>query len=220
MSKKTQDLQGENKQRKGNHRILFGVARIILTPLLKLLYFYEFTNKNTLPKDGGFIICCNHISYIDPIFVALGQKRRVRFMAKSELFKNKIFSKIITSLGAFPVVRGAGDSKAIDYSEEIIKHGGVLCIFIEGTRSKTGDLQRPRSGAALIAMQANMPVVPMCITPKGGGKMKIFRKTKITYGEPILPEELGLEDGSRTQIKEASHRIMGEIKKIREVDMF
>ena len=138
-------------------------------------------------------------------------------MAKEELFKNKFAAAVIRALGAFPVERGAGDGKAIKTGGDILREGNVMTIFIEGTRTKTGELLRPRSGCALLAQQMQLPVVPCCIT-KRNFKHK-FSKTIIHFGDPIFPEKLGLTpDSGRRELRGATNMIMDEIKRMREMD--
>ena len=174
--------------------------------------------KKNLPKKGPYIVCSNHLSNYDPVFLALTQKRQIYYMAKAELFKNRFFSWLIRKLGAFPVERGAGDGKAINEAEQVVNDGRLLGIFIEGTRSKTGEFLRPKSGAAIIAQQMNVPVIPVCITPKNK-KVKVFQKVTISWGKPMSVEELGLKNGGGEEYRRASRMIMDEIKKLRENDL-
>lgn len=199
-------------------KVLYSIGKAILVPAFKLLYRYEVRGNREFP-EGGCILASNHLSNADPILLGLGAKRRLYFMAKIELFKNKFAAKLITALGAFPVDRGAGDGKAIKTGEDLIREGNVMTIFLEGGRSKTGELQRPRSGCALMAQQMQVPVVPACITIVGNPK-HVFAKRIIHYGDALTPEQLGLTpDGGRREIKGASHMIMDEIKKMREMDL-
>ena len=197
---------------------IYVVGRILVIPIFKLLFFYKVNGKKNLPKTGPFIVCSNHLSNYDPVFLALTQKRQIYYMAKAELFKNKFLSWLIRTLGAFPVERGAGDGKAINQAEEVVNDGRLLGIFIEGTRSKTGEFLSPKSGAAIIAHQMNVPVIPVCITPKNK-KVKVFRKVTISWGKPMSVEELGLKNGGGEEYRNASRKIMDEIKKLRENDL-
>ena len=197
---------------------IYVVGRILVIPIFKLLFFYKVNGKKNLPKTGPFIVSSNHLSNHDPVFLALTQKRQIYYMAKAELFKNKFLSWLIRTLGAFPVERGAGDGKAINQAEEVVNDGRLLGIFIEGTRSKTGEFLRPKSGAAIIAHQMNVPVIPVCITPKNK-KVKVFRKVTISWGKPMSVEELGLKNGGGEEYRNASRKIMDEIKKLRENDL-
>lgn len=199
------------------NKALYTFGKIILWPAYKLLYRYKVKNKESLPEEGGVILASNHLSFADPVLLGLSQKRRLYFMAKAELFKNKFAAWVIRSLGAFPVDRGAGDGKAIKTGADLLREGNVMTIFIEGGRTKTGDLMRPRSGCALLVQQMQLPVVPCCITKKH--KNRTFSKTIIHFGAPLTPEYLGLTpDGSRRELKGGSNKIMDEIRKMREED--
>ena len=203
----------------GQSKVLYTIGKAILLPAYKLLYRYKVIGSDLVPKDGGCILACNHLSYSDPVLLGLAQKRRLFFMAKSELFKNKFAAFIIRSLGAFPVERGAGDGKAIKTGEDLIQEGNIMTIFLEGGRSKTGELMRPRSGCALVAQQMQVPVIPACITVVGNPK-HTFAKRVIHFGKPLTPQELGLTvDGGRRELKNASNAIMGAIKNMRESDL-
>ncbi|MEE3334115.1 MAG: lysophospholipid acyltransferase family protein [Ruminococcus sp.] len=199
-------------------KAFYAFGRAVCMPIFKLLYRYKVVNKSNIPDDGkGYIVACNHLSFSDPVLLGLGQKRRLNFMAKDELFENKFFAFIIRHLGAFPVKRGAGDGKAIKNGEDIILEGGLMGIFIEGGRSKTGELMRPRSGCALIAQQTGVSVVPACIT--NVGKSKKFGKRIIHFSEPLTTEDMGLTSTDRRALKTASTTIMNKIKEMREQDL-
>ena len=198
------------------NKVLYTIGKGICMPIFKLLYRFKTINADNIPSEGGVIIASNHIAKSDPPLMGLSSRRRMYFMAKVELFKNKFFGALIRALGAFPVERGAGDGKAIKTGEDLIREGNVMTIFIEGGRTKTGELMRPRSGCALVAQQMQVPVVPACITIVGNPK-NIFAKRVVEFGKPLTPQQLGLTvDGGRRELKDASNMIMGEIKKMRE----
>ena len=195
----------------GQSKALYAVGRAVCKPVFKLLYRYKTIIEEPLPLVGGMIIASNHISNSDPVLLGLSQKkRRLFFMAKIELFKNKFFGALIRALGAFPVERGAGDGKAIKTGEDLIRDGEIMTIFIEGG---------PRSGCALVAQQMQVPVVPACITIIGN-KKHTFAKRVIHFGKPLTPEKLGLTpDSGRRELKGATTMIMDEIKRMREQDL-
>ena len=202
----------------GQSKVLYRVGQAVCRPIMKVFYRYKFINNNSIPHEGAYISASNHMSFSDPVLLGLGQRRRLFFMAKQELFKNKFFAGLIRALGAFPVERGAGDGKAIKTGEDLIKEGNVMTIFIEGGRTKTGEFMRPRSGCALVAQQMQVPVIPACITITGNPKHR-FAKRVIHFGDPLTPQQLGLTpDGDRRQLKNATNMIMDEIKKMREQD--
>ena len=199
---------------KSNGFYKFG--RCVCSVVFKPFYRYKYINKNSIKDDKAYIIACNHISNSDPVLLGIGQKRTVNYMAKAELFNNKFLAKLITALGAFPVDRGSGDGKAINTADELLNSGELVAIFIEGTRSKTGEFLRPRSGVSIIAHATNTPVIPVCITAVS---KHLFAKRIIHYGEPITPQELGLIDGTPKEYREASRRIMEKIAALREQDL-
>ena len=202
----------------GQSKVLYSIGKVLLLPAYKLIYRYKVIGSENMPKQGGVILACNHLSFSDPVLLGLAQKRRLFFMAKSELFRNKFASFIIRHLGAFPVERGAGDGKAIKTGEEILCEGNVMTIFLEGGRTKTGELMRPRSGCALVAQQTMLPVVPACITITGNPKHR-FAKRVIHFSKPLTSEDMGLTAaGGRRESKTATNAIMGEIRRMREED--
>lgn len=199
------------------NKLLYSFGKVILYPFYKLLYRFKVKNRDAIPAEGGVILASNHMSFADPVLLGLALKRRLYFMAKSELFRNKFAAAVIRALGAFPVERGAGDGKAIKTGMDILSEGNVMTIFLEGGRTKTGELMRPRSGCALVAQQTQLPVVPCCITKKNFNHK--FSRTTIHFGDPLSPQQLGLTpDGGRRELKNASTMIMDEIRRMREED--
>lgn len=165
--------------------------------------------ENIPPQKGGFIVASNHLTYSDPPVIAAVFKGRFSFMAKSELFKNKLFAWLITRCGAFPVVRGAKDGEAIERAVNDIEKNRIFVIFPEGTRSKDGVIARAKSGVALIAGKANAPVVPVCIMYGASGKK---RDCTVAVGETISPEEIAIEDiTDRKRIKAVASLITDNI---------
>ena len=177
---------------------------------LHIKYKATVLNRENIPGlKGGFIVACNHQSYSDPPVLAGVFKGHFSFMAKSELFKNKIFAWIIRRCGAFPVVRGAKDSAALDRAVEDLKKNKIFIIFPEGTRSKDGTIARAKSGVAVIAGMADAPVLPVCIMYAPDGKK---RHCTIAVGKLIPKEDIAVSDMTdRKQIKRASSRIMNDI---------
>lgn len=178
----------------------YRIARAIVGFLLRLWYKCEFYGTENQPTDRGYVICCNHRSMLDPIFLALKTKKQIHYMAKEELFKNKLFGRILKALGAFPVSRGTGDLSAIKQSVDLLRSGHVLGLFPEGTRSKTDELLRFKAGVVVVAAKGGADVLPASVWYTGKG----FRsKMIIRYGEIIPKEQLQIEEHSSKQIKGA-----------------
>lgn len=170
-------------------------------------------NGENIPKqNGGFVIASNHQSYSDPPVIASVFHGRFSFMAKAELFKNKLFAFIITRCGAFPVVRGAKDSFAIDRAVSDLRNNKIFVIFPEGTRSKDGRLAKAKSGVAMIAGMSDAPVLPVCIMYGCGGKK---RRCVLAVGKLIDKESLAITDiTDRKRLKAVSELIMNNISNL------
>lgn len=193
----------------------YRVMKAIVRPLCFLIFPYRFEHRENIPETGPFVICSNHISYIDPVYLALAVKdRQVFYMAKGELFRFRPFGWIIRHLGAFPVQRGKGDSDAMDVGYDHLKNGQIMGIFPEGTRSKTGRLGRAKSGVAVIATRAGVPVVPAAIRVKNG-KVRPFHRAVIEFAPPIPPEAMQTGgSGKLTEYRAAVQLIMDPIARM------
>lgn len=200
------------------NRLFYKLIKGMLILPVKIIFPYEEKGKENIENiKNSYILCSNHLSNLDPVFLLISNPRPICFMAKAELFKNKIFGWILKKLGAFAVERGRGDKKALINAENTLRHGDILGIFIEGTRSRTGDFLKPKSGAALLACKTGTQVVPVCIT--GGGKdnkVKAFKKTVISYAEPVCPPRISAGDDIGVgMLRKTSNNIMDKIKGMR-----
>lgn len=191
---------------------LYRVIVTIIAPFVRILYRLKVVGLENIPDENGVIICPNHTSNADPVVLAVSLKRQIYFMAKAELFKNKILGKLFKMVGAFPVERGKGDTSAIDTSEKILANGKQLGLFIEGTRSKTDDFLRPKTGCAMIAYKTGATIIPVCITGANEHKLKILKKNVIAIGKPITVAQLAIKEGTGKEFRDASRFIMENIK--------
>jgi 1-acyl-sn-glycerol-3-phosphate acyltransferase len=134
-------------------------------------------------------------------------------MGKQELFRNCVLGFLLKKVGAFPVDRGNGDTGALDYAVDLIKHRKILGIFPEGTRSKNSELLRPKSGAALIANRSQSKILPVGIIYEE--PIRFRAKVRVTYG-PIIPfEHLGIDKTSPSNLKTTSKLIISKIAECR-----
>jgi 1-acyl-sn-glycerol-3-phosphate acyltransferase len=167
---------------------IYDVARIILTPPTLLVYRGRAIATDNVPASGPVILAPNHFSQWDHFFAGVFLRRRVRFMAKSQLFSNPAIKFIFRHGGAFPVRRGFHDEEAFKTAYAILDRGGCLLMYPEGGRSRTGQLGEPRPGVGRIALESGVPVVPVAIH----GSLAVrrwrrgrFPKVTIQYGEPL-----------------------------------
>ncbi len=194
--------------------MLYALARNIVSFVFHIIFRITLVGAENIPQQkGGFIIASNHVSNYDPPMVGIVFKGKYAFMAKEELFRNKLFAWLITKLGAFPVKRGAKDLSTIDTALESLNKGRIFVIFPEGTRSKTGELGKPKSGVAITAIRAAVPVVPVFVKY---GKKKFRRNVCISVGKMIPAESFKLDITDKHEIRRASELIMGEIALLKE----
>ena len=169
--------------------MFYSMLRALVGLLLRLLFRMRVSGVENIPTAGGVIIAPNHISNFDPpvIGCALPDDRRVRFMAKEELFRHPVVRWVVTELGAFPVRRGAADRAAIRTALAELAAGGTVGIFPEGTRSKTGRLGQAEAGLGLIAVKAGVPVVPTVVigTNKVMKDGRLFPTFKVRFAPPV-----------------------------------
>ena len=185
------------------------VLYYILLPLAWIVFHIGFRveciGRENLKKvrTSGCIIAPNHVSAIDPVFVVITRfwGRRMIVFAKKELFEiNVLLTWFFRWMGALCVRGTREEMDVIDQTVEACRNGGTLLIFPEGTREKEGKLLQPKSGLFVIAAQAAVDVVPVRIlydTPDG--RMKLFCKVKVVYGEPMPAAQFAME--SRRDLK-------------------
>ena len=189
---------------------MMNTIRPICNLLCKTKYNIEFRGQENLERKGGFIIAANHISALDPMFIAMASKRLFHYIAKEELFENPVMAKAIIHLNAFPIRRGVGDMKAVNYGIELVRRGEVLCIFPEGTRSPDGTPKSAKSGVGYIARATRADVVPVAIYK--GQNEKGGTKVIINIGKVIPNLSLGFtENGKSKENKAAAKMIMDTV---------
>lgn len=187
----------------------YSFARFIVSVALKPLYRIKVVGQENIPKDGPVLLCSNHIDNLDPPVVGITSPRTVHFMAKEEVFRVPILKTILPKLHAFPVKRGMSDREALRTAIKVLKEGNLLGLFPEGTRSKTGELQKGLAGAGFFALRSEAVVVPCAII----GPYKAFQPLKVVYGKPIDFAEYRKE---KVSAEEATLIIMNSIKELLE----
>jgi 1-acyl-sn-glycerol-3-phosphate acyltransferase len=173
-------------------------------PILRGVFRERWTGLERLPQHGGYVLSANHLSNIDPwpLGMPLFPRRYLRFMAKSELFWFPL-GPFIGSCGAFPVRRGERDQGAVDTAVQLCRDGHVVVMFPEGTRRSKGLRKRRearwRTGAARIALEAGVPLVPAGIA--GTASLSRLGPLRVAFGSPVQTDDLGALDAD-----EAAHR--------------
>ncbi len=161
---------------------MYRLIRFLALPFFKLFYMPKIKGRKNLPKEGNYVIICNHYGKADAIVLVSLYKQKIYFMAKKEWFSGKFKAKLFSTLGAIPVDREKADFASVKRCLEVIKRGDILAIFPEGTRNKVNDeLQEVKGGAAMIAFMAKATVVPVALKKK----FKAFHRNELYIGKPF-----------------------------------
>ncbi len=169
---------------------LYRVVRALATVVLRGWFRFRVSGREHIPQDGPAIIAPNHKNFLDPFFIGLATRRRVRYMAKAELLEG-FGGGMLVRLGAFPVRRGSADGEALDTARAILAGGGVVVLFPEGTRVEEVDaLGSPRHGAGRLALQTGAPIVPAAISGTSHlwrGALPKVRRVQVAFLAPVVP---------------------------------
>jgi 1-acyl-sn-glycerol-3-phosphate acyltransferase len=178
-------------------------------PFLWLLFRLRAEGEENLPQNGGFVLAANHLSNLDPwpLALPLWPRRYLRFMAKSELFWWPL-GPLISAGGAFKVRRGERDVEAVNKAIQLVREGQIVVMFPEGTRQRKGIVKkyqpRSHSGAARIALEGNVPLVPAALA--GTDRLSRLGPLRVRYGKPLALD--GLDP------RQATERLMAEINRL------
>lgn len=188
---------------------LYPFGRAVTYAFTRVAFKMRYEGLENIPRDRGYILASNHITAMDPLFIAAKIPQQLNFMAKIELFRNRFIGWLLRSLNAFPVDRGKGDSSSLDEAKRRIENGGVFAIFIEGHRSKDGKPQRPRSGVSLIAGSTGADVLPCAVVYD---KKLRFRSTvTVRYAPLIENERLKINLAAPSTLRLAAKTVMSDI---------
>ncbi len=193
---------------------VYELVRLLLTPPTVLLFRTRCISSFNVPADGPAIIAPNHFSFFDHFFVAVYLRRKVQFMAKSQLFRPPL-QFIFSHGGVFPVLRGRKDEEAFKTAHTVLGRGDLVVMYAEAGRSRTGELGRPRPGLGRLALESGAPVVPTAIVGSQGvrnWKRLQFPKVTLQYGKPIRFERV--ESPTRDQAQAASEVVFEEVRRL------
>lgn len=195
----------------------YAVAKVIVFPVSKLFFPVRLHgDAEKLPRDGGIVLCANHISFLDAIFLGLAFKRKIRFVGKEKYANNFILKYFFKWLGSFGINTEKPDIAAVKKCIEVVKAGGVLGIFPEGTRIINGKVSEPMPGVIMIAHKAQAPIFYARIAPRHG-MFRLFSPTDVYVGECVTTAQLGVEKGRGGEYKAASETLMKRIYALGEV---
>ena len=195
-------------------RFHYRLGWIVTLGIARILWGYRSAGGERIPLKGPVIIACNHVSNWDPVLVGLGCPREVHFMAKQELFDNPFLGWLIRAYNALPVKRGTADHRALRRASGVLREGGALLMFPEGTRSTSGELGSAKAGVGFLACSSGAPIVPAHITGSQSLKRAAARAAplRVTFGTPLAPEATSTKEGYAA----VTDRVMSAIRLLRE----
>lgn len=205
------------RTRESRPGVVYELVRVASSLFSWLIFRARSISAENVPARGPAIIAPNHFSYADHFFVGCFLRRRVHFMGKSQMFKGWL-AGVYSRGGVFPVRRGQRDSEVFDTADALLERGGVLTMYCEGGRSRTGELaERARFGIGQIALETGAPVVPVAI--HGSARVRNWRrgdfpKIWVLYGTPIRWERV--PSPSREQSQAVADAIFAEIRALYE----
>lgn len=171
-----------------------GVVRRVVGGYFRLFHFIRITGRENLTHEGPAIYAANHVSYYDPVIIALGETRPLHFMAWEALFSKPLFAQVLLDWGAFPVDVSGSDPGGYKTCLKRLREGYRVGIFPEGERSRTGELLNLKEGVARLAINARVPIVPVVITgahrawPRGEFAPRPFLPIQVHFHPAIHAE--------------------------------
>lgn len=202
--------------RRGRPDWVYELVRTLLTPYLLIVHRARAIDITNVPAAGPVIVAPNHFSFLDHFFVAVFLRRKVNFMAKSQLFKRPM-QFIYTHGGVFPVRRGYRDEEAFITAHAILSRGDLVLMYPEGGRSRSGKLGEPKRGLGRLALESGAPVVPTAIvgTQKARNWKRLsFPKVTVLYGEPVRFEKI--DDPTPEQQQAAAQLVFERVEALYE----
>ena len=194
---------------------MYECVRLVTTVYALTFFRAQCISSEKVPQSGPVILAPNHFSFMDHFFLGAFIRRKVRFMAKSQLFKRPM-QFIYTHGGVFPVRRGVRDADAFITAHSVLARGGTIAMYCEGGRSRTGELaEKPKPGIGRLALESGAPIVPVAIY--GSSKVRNWKRLQfpnvtVQYGDPIRFEPV--EDPTRDQQQAVAEEIFAEIKRL------
>jgi 1-acyl-sn-glycerol-3-phosphate acyltransferase len=197
----------------------YNLVRQTLGRAPHLCFRPRYRGQESVPIDGPLILAANHLSHIDPAFIMTATSREVSYLSKQEHFEGRIRGALFGRMGVIPVDRDGDASDALDAAEVILRDGGAVGIFPEGTRSRDGQLGRGRTGAARLAAATGAAVVPVAIRetdrviPVGKRVPRLWRRFYYEFGDPLY---FTAKEANREALREFTDEIMDAITALSE----
>ena len=187
------------------------VGRLTLGSLIRIFAPLRVYGADRVPREGGLVVALNHFSWLDPGAFGTSSPRTLYYLAKREAHEVLGLGQLIRAFGTFAVRRGESDREAVRMMREVVRRGDALGLFVEGTRQRAGVPGEVKSGAAMVALQEDVPVVCAAIHGSQHWRLGNFHPVTIVWGAPMRFD--GLPKGAKGY-REASGEIQQEIRRL------
>jgi 1-acyl-sn-glycerol-3-phosphate acyltransferase len=188
----------------------WAVGRVTIGSLVRMFAPLRVYGRERVPREGGIVLAFNHFHWLDPPAFGAASPRTVYFMAKAEAHRIAGLGQLIRAFGTFSVRRGESDREAVRMMRTIVRDGHALGLFAEGTRQRSGEPGEVKAGAAMVAVQEAVPVVPAAIHGTQHWRLGNFHPVSVSWGEPMRFD--GLPKNAKGY-REASAAIQAEIRR-------
>ena len=203
--------------------MIYWLTKLISVPFSMFL-LKEVKGLGNLPKEGGFILASNHCSHLDPVIIPSlfikNFKRKVHYLAKEELFEPWILNKVLQAAEILPIDTTGKNKEALKEALKALKEEKIIAIFPEGGRSRTGEIQKGKTGIARLALWAKVPVVPIGITgsydvwPSHKKIFKLKKLIKLNIGKPIYFNKDYNKKITKKLLTDITRKVMKEVAKL------
>jgi 1-acyl-sn-glycerol-3-phosphate acyltransferase len=192
-----------------HNRFFYRFTQIFITRLFKLLFGLRIEGRINVPEKGAFILASNHQSWFDPPIIGSACPREICFAAKKELFKTPILGTLVRYYNSIPVNRSGFDRAALKSLGQALENERGIIIFPEGTRYLDGKLHSPKAGVGMMAVNFDVPIVPIYISGTIKIRRQLLRRSvRVIFGSPFRLSDAGLENAKG---KEGYHAVADEV---------
>ena len=201
--------------------MLYTILKPVASVFARLLFRVSGSGREHVPPQGPVLLVANHLSLLDPPLVGVVTPRRLCFMAKEELFRVPGLGRLIWALGARPVRRDGGDSRALKTALGLLAEGRALLVFPEGTRGEEGRLGEAKAGAGMLAVLSGAPVVPVHISGSGrvlprGRAWPRLGRVRIIFGPALHFKSASSAEGRKERYREAAQEMMRAVQQLKQ----